>query len=284
MLMSIKELTGLGDLGRFSFRRAAQRFNPVNVARKVASLNPLAVQAQLAIRAKRAEVGFLKKRHAAHLKMLKGLKGGGSAPLERAEPDQVIAAPSEVPALDAPASPAEAPIADRPSSVDKAPPMQPQQAAAREKFLKWFTSWKPAEAAALRESNPELFAPLVTSATPTALGDYDALGDMFGEVMGLGQDDSWSSVFSSWADAAGQIVPTVLNDLTAVKTLQLQLQRARSGQPPLSTRTAQQAAVTGQMPMSFSIPLAVGGVVVLALGAVFLAPRLFGRRHHSRFM
>jgi len=69
-----------------------------------------------------------------------------------------------------------------------------------------------------------------------------------------------------------------------VKTLQLQLQRARSGQPPLSTRTAQQAAVTGQMPMSFSIPLAIGGVVVLALGAVFLAPRLFGRHHHSRFM
>jgi len=36
--------------------------------------------------------------------------------------------------------------------------------------------------------------------------------------------------------------------------------------------------------MSFSIPLAIGGVVVLALGAVFLAPRLFGRHHHSRFM
>ncbi len=163
---------------------------------------------------------------------------------------------------------------------------QTSQASARDQFLKWFSSWKPQEAAALRASNPELFAPLVSA--PLALADHDALGAMFGEVAGLGQDEAedggWAAAFSSWADTAAKIVPSVLNNLTAVKTLQLQLQRSRAGLPPLPTRTAQQVAVTGRAPLSFSLPLVISGVLVLALGAVFVAPRFFGRRHHSRFM
>ncbi len=349
MLMSTRELNGLGDLG-FNLRKTLKRLNPVNVTKESIRLatHPKEL-VKLAVEAKKAEVRFLRERHAAHKRMLKKawknpiirkviiaavvvvgtyfsvgtlgpwLAGLGSSLMSTSGATWIKAASvayeiaqrrkkrgptsrDDGPALaqanadlrsqmllngysDEEAAQVIAQIAEGVAPQDALRSIGPphphpapavvspaKQASARDKFLNWFASWKPAEAAALRESHPELFAPLVASATSAALGD------------GLGQDDSWASVFSSWADAAGQIVPTVLNDLTSVKTLQLQLQRARSGQPPLSTRTAQQAAVTGQMPMSFSIPLAVGGVVVLALGAVFLAPRLFGRRHHSRFM
>lgn len=159
--------------------------------------------------------------------------------------------------------------------------MQTKQAEAHAHFVDWFRQFRPEAAAALEAARPELFAPL---APPQALSGFDdGVGDWTGEDH-LGQTD-WGDMFSSAMESISTALPEVLNKVVDYKTAQLQLQRAKQGQPLLPTATAQKLAVSGKAPgLALSMPLVVGGVLVVGLAVVLLAPGLFGRRHHSRFL
>lgn len=187
--------------------------------------------------------------------------GGGSA------------APADAP-MSAPADASAVPVTLASEDV-----MQSKQSAARDKFIRWFAQWKPAQADALRNAHPELFEPLKVD-TAALAGFDDDLGDWSGNYLG-----DWSDTLSSWADAVSSAVPEVLNTAMEAKTLQVQLARVKAGQSPLPTTTAQRLATTGGKPgLALSMPVVIGGVLALGLAAVLIAPRMFGRRHHSRFM
>jgi len=190
-------------------------------------------------------------------------------------------APMNTTAMPAPSRRSEVLGRSVPVSLSSEDVMQSKQSKSREQFLQWFRGWKPAEAAALQASNPELFEPLSVD-TAALSGFDDDLGDWSGPYLG-----DWSDTFSSWGDAISNALPTVLSTATSLKTLQVQLARAKAGQPPLPTVQAT-AIAAGKKPggigLPLSMPMVIGGVVVLGIAAAFLAPGLFRRRHHSRFI